>query len=59
MTTKKKVNKCPWINTEGIGCYPLEIIGKDEKGTGKFICLYCNLPVELNGLEEYLENRGK
>ncbi len=26
-------------------CFPIEILGKDEKGIGKFICLYCNKPM--------------
>ncbi len=53
------MDKCPKFNNKGIGCYPIEIISKDEKGTGEFICLYCHAPVEINGLEEYIKNRDK
>lgn len=29
-------------------CFPIEILGKDEKGTGKFICLFCHKPIKPN-----------
>lgn len=32
-------------------CCPIEIIGKDEKRTGKFICLFCGKPVEVKEKE--------
>lgn len=47
---------CDFFKKQKLRCYPIEIIDKEEKPTGKFICLYCHKPVEIAIKVREMEN---
>jgi len=38
---------CDFFTKRKRRCYPIEIINKEEKPTGEFICMYCHKSVEV------------